>query len=181
MTSTPTPQAAAPPNRRRALLVLAIVAVVAIAVIVAVTLSGSPSKNSGSGSGSGGTSTDSRLLTANNTILGQLNHFAATLGDCKSNSQPITCTESAERTFSNQVHDYANELATTKESGLPGTDLSNALNAAQANGNLFEILGDAGPTAQNYNQVLNHVSISSNIDKLETALDKLSADLHNLS
>jgi hypothetical protein len=53
--------------------------------------------------------------------------------------------------------------------------VQNALNTAQVTANIFEVLGDAEPTQSNYNTVLHHFDLQSQIQKLQTAINNLAS------
>jgi hypothetical protein len=103
--------------------------------------------------------------------------YAATATACKSEPNPVVCLESADRTFGNQVHTYANLLAVGKGFSAPQKDIVTARNSAQTLANSLEILGDAQPTQANYNQVLNTFNLNAAIGQLRTNVQSLDGAL----
>jgi hypothetical protein len=139
--------------------------------------------SSGSGSGansaSGGSSasSDAKLQAADGAVLAHVSHYVSQANACKTQSSPVVCLESADRTLGGQIHDYANLLAVGKGFSAPPADLTAARNQAQTLANSLEILGDAQPTQQNYDQVLNTFSVPSALSQLRTAVMKVQHDL----
>jgi hypothetical protein len=117
------------------------------------------------------------LASADSAVLDHMSHYVAQANACKTRSSPVVCLEAADRTLGGQIHDYANLLAVGKGFSVPPADLTAARNQAQTLANSLEILGDAQPTQQNYDQVLNTFSVPSAISQLRSAVSKLAHDL----
>ena len=128
----------------------------------------SPGSNGGAAS-----SADASLQKAGSTLLADLRAYQAQATKCKTESNPVVCLESADRTLGNQIHDYANVLVTGHGFSAPQADVLAARNAAQTLANSMEILGDAQPTQSNYNQVLNTFNVDSAVAGLRSAATKL--------
>jgi hypothetical protein len=127
-----------------------------------------------------GGSKGSTLLAANTKALEQLNRFAVTLSRCSSAADAVTCTEHAETTFGNQLHTYANLLASGGTFGHAEPDAAKALLLSQFNANTFEVLGHAGPTKADYDRVLHNQNLQVDLNQLENALNKINDDLRGI-
>ncbi len=129
----------------------------------------------GSSPSSNGTasSADSSLQKAGSTLLANLDTYQAQATKCKTESNPVVCLESADRTLGGQIHDYANLLVSGHGFSAPQADVLKARNSAQTLANSMEILGDAQPTQANYNQVLNTFNVNDAIAQLRSAATKL--------
>jgi hypothetical protein len=123
--------------------------------------------------GDASASPDSSLQKAGSALLADLRTYQAQATKCKTESNPVVCLESADRTLGGQIHDYANLLVTGHGYSAPQADVLDARNAAQTLANSMEILGDAQPTQSNYNQVLNTFNVGSAITQLQRAATKL--------
>jgi hypothetical protein len=156
--------------------VLVLVAAVVVGVLVGVL---SHHSNGPSTTSSGGSKSAS-LLTANTKALAQLNHFASALSSCSSATDEVSCTEQAETTFGDQLHTYANLLASGGSFGRAEPDAAKALLLAQFNANTFEILGHAGSTKADYDRVLHNENLQVDLNQLENSLNKINDDLRRL-
>jgi hypothetical protein len=103
--------------------------------------------------------------------------YESTAAACKSAASPVVCLEHADVKLGNQVHAYANMLATGKGFSAPQNDIVNARNAAQTLANSLVILGDAQPTQSNYDQVLNTFDLNGAIAQLRGDVQKLDGAL----
>jgi hypothetical protein len=122
-------------------------------------------------------SANASLQLADATVLTDLSTYGSKATSCKSNSSPVVCLETADRTLGGQVHTYANLLAVGKGFTAPQSGVLAARNDAQTLANSLEILGDAQPTQSNYNQVLNTYNLSGAIGQLRSAVHKLDGSL----
>jgi hypothetical protein len=132
--------------------------------------------SSGPGSGSNAVTGDqnSTLKSAGTKLRSQIDHYLSTVEACKAQTpSSVTCLEAADRTLGGQVHAYANGLAVGHGFSAPAADLTAARNQAQTLANDLEILGDAQPTAANYNQVLNNFNLTAALDKLDATVNTL--------
>jgi len=103
--------------------------------------------------------------------------YLASAGACTSQSNPVACLETADKMLGNQIHTYANLLATGHKFTAPKADLTTTLNAAQTLANSLEILGDAQPTQANYDQVLNTFNVNTAISQLQRDVTTLGGAL----
>ncbi|HEY1826842.1 MAG TPA: hypothetical protein VGF87_02420 [Acidimicrobiales bacterium] len=165
------PSAGGSVARRRQLVLAGIVGVIVLVVVLVLVLGGSSPKN-GAGQSLAATNNTVRLTSANNTALNQLNFYEGQVTACK---KSITCIEKADRNIGNQIHTYANYVGTIKTTSADKTVVQDALNTAQVTANIFEVLGDAEPTQSNYNTVLHHFDLQSQIQKLQTAINNLAS------
>jgi hypothetical protein len=132
------------------------------------------------GGGSGGTTTtspDASLESAGGTVQSAMTSYLSAVAACAKGSSPVVCLEAADHKLGNQIHDFANVLATGHGFTAPKGDLTSSLNEAQLLANSLEILGDAQPTQANYNQVLNTFNISSAITQLQGDVTTLGTSL----
>jgi hypothetical protein len=130
----------------------------------------------GSGAGGGSTaaqSADAGLKVAGDKVTAQMSAYLSTAQACSKKPNPVVCLEAADRTLGNQVHDFANLLATGHGFTAPPADLAAARNTAQTLANSLEILGDAQPTQANYDQVRNTFNVTSAIHQLHDAVAKV--------
>jgi hypothetical protein len=158
------------------IVVLVLVVAVGAGILVGVLTHHSNSPSATSGDGSKGAS----LLIANTKVLDQLNRFAAAMSSCSSATEEVSCTEQAEATFGDQLHTYANILASGGTFGRAEPDAAKALLLAQFNANTFEILGHAGPTKADYDRVLHNENLQVDLNQLENALNKINDDLRDI-
>jgi hypothetical protein len=127
----------------------------------------------GCGSGGGGssgtttTSPDAALESHGTTVQSAMTSYRTKVAGCAKESNPVVCLENADRELGDQIHAYANVLATGHAFTAKRADLSTTLNEAQLLANSLEILGDAQPTQANYDQVRNTFNINSAITQLQ--------------
>jgi len=158
-----------PQVRRRARWVLALAPLV---VVLAGCSSG------GGGSGANATqSADASLESGGASVQSAMNGYLTDVAGCAKQSSPVVCLEAADRKLGDNIHDYANVLATRHGFTAPRPDLTAALNEAQTLANSLEILGNAQPTQANYNQVLNTFNVNSAITQLQGDVSKLGTSL----
>jgi hypothetical protein len=153
----------------------ALVVVVVVVVVIIVVAGGGGKAPSGFDKANPGQS--SKVSTANTTVLTQVSTYETAASACHSKPKPIVCVETADRTLGDQIHVYANYIGSLKQTGRAGKVLANTLNTSQFTANTFEIIGDAQPTAANYNQVLHHFSLPNQLSKMRTAVNALAAVL----
>jgi len=70
--------------------------------------------------------------------------YLTEVAGCAKGGSPVVCLEEADHKLGDEIHDYANVLATGHGFSAPRTELSTTLNEAQLLANSLEILGDAG-------------------------------------
>ena len=132
---------------------------------------------SSSGGGAPPQSPNASLTRADGTVQTAMNGYLASVGACKSKSNPVACLETADKELGNHIHTYANLLAVGHGFTAPKADLTTTRNAAQTLANSLEILGDAQPTQANYDQVLNTFNVNSAISQLQGNVTTLSGTL----
>ena len=135
---------------------------------------------SAGGSGSGATTTtspDASLKGADATVQSAMTSYRTKVAGCAKESNPVVCLENADRELGDQIHAYANVLATGHAFTAKRADLSSTLNEAQLLANSLEILGDAQPTQANYNQVLNTFNVNAAITQLQGDVATLAGSL----
>ena len=135
--------------------------------------------SSGGGSPGGNTtaSPDAPLERDGATVQSAMTSYRTTVAGCAKESNPVVCLENADRELGDQIHAYANVLATGHAFTAKRADLSTTLNEAQLLANSLEILGDAQPTQANYDQVRNTFNINSAITQLQADVATLARSL----
>ena len=135
---------------------------------------------SSGGGGSGGTRTtspDAPLEREGASVQSAMTSYLTEVAGCAKGGSPVVCLEEADHKLGDEIHDYANVLATGHGFSAPRTELSTTLNEAQLLANSLEILGDAQPTQANYDQVLNTFNINSAITQLQGDVSTLTGSL----
>jgi hypothetical protein len=127
----------------------------------------------GCSSGGGGPTTKptvsprATLTSADSAVQSAMQTYLTAVGACATQSSPVVCLETADKTLGNKIHEYANVLAVGHGFPASESDLTTTRDAAQMLANSLEILGDAEPTQANYNQVLNTYNVNSTITALQ--------------
>ncbi len=121
-----------------------------------------------------------QLIDANNVLVDGLNQYQSAASACEANSD-VSCLESADRAFAQQLSTFAGTLNGVSNSGVD----QNVIDRAAADANhlsfVFKKLGDAGPTPASYQRAVNQLDPSANADRLQRSLNRLHSALTNAS
>jgi hypothetical protein len=149
----------------------------ALALVPLVLVLAGCSSGGGGSSGTTTTSPNAALESHGATVQSAMTSYLTAVAGCAKESTPVVCLEAADHKLGDQIHTYANVLATGHGFTATRTDLSTTLNEAQLLANSLEILGDAQPTQANYNQVRNTFNINSAITQLQGDVTTLARSL----
>ncbi len=158
-----------------AAIALGVLGVIVIVVVIIILVSGGGGTPNAFDKVNPGQS--SKVSSANTKVLQQIATYRSSASACHSKRQPTVCVEAADRKLGDQIHVYANYVGSLKQTGHTGKAIATALNTSQFTANTLEILGDAEPTAANYNQVLHNFNLTNQLAKQESAVNGLAAVL----